>query len=287
MSSVYGPFRYSPVTAREPYRMKNGAKVAVCVFPNIEFFPLNMVIPRAGASGKIPDVPGWGMRDYGNRIGVFRLIELLNRYGIRGTVALNSDICTHHPQIVEACLAHKWELMGHNETNVTRLNEVPESEEDGIIVRTIEAIERATGERPKGWLGAGLQETWRTLPLLHKAGIEYVADWCNDDQPYNMSIGDGEKLACIPYSFELNDKMAYEAYTCTPDEFAGMLRRQFDVLYREGETQARVLPIALHPYLSGAAHRIDALDRALEYMCGHEKVWLATGSEIATFARDL
>jgi peptidoglycan/xylan/chitin deacetylase (PgdA/CDA1 family) len=257
------------------------------VYPNIEFFPLNAVIPRAGASGKIPDVPGWGTRDYGNRIGVFRLIELLNRHGIRGTVALNSDICVHHPQIIEACLAHGWEIMGHNETNVTRLNDVPESEEEGLINRTIDAIEKATGARPKGWLGAGLQETWHTLQLLQQAGIEYVADWCNDDQPYFMHLNGSAKLACVPYSFEINDKMIYEVFTHTSDEFGDILRRQFDALYREGETQARVLPIALHPYLSGAAHRIDALDRALGYICGHDNVWLATGAEIATNARDL
>lgn len=227
------------------------------------------------------------MRDYGNRVGVFRLIELLARFGIRGTAALNSHVCLHHPQIVEACLESNWELMGHNETNVTRLNDVAAADEEGIIRRTIETIEKTSGIRVKGWLGAGLQETWATPALLSKAGIRYVADWCNDDQPFTMDVGGGFSLACVPYSFEINDKLAYEISGQTPDEFASMIRRQFDVLYREGETQARVLPIALHPYLSGAAHRIDALARVLEYISGHEAVWLATGNEIAAYARDL
>lgn len=287
MNAPYGPFKYSPVTQRPPFRFKNGAKVAVWVIPNIEFFPLNAVIPRGGSSGKVPDVPGWGMRDYGNRIGVFRLLDLMSRYGIRGTVALNSDICHQHPQIIEACLAHKWDFMGHNETNVTRLNDVAAAEEEGIIRRTIDTIEKATGAKLKGWMGAGLQETWQTLDYLHKADIEYVADWCNDDQPFRMDLGGGRTLACVPYSFDINDKLVYEIITQPPEEFGAMIRRQFDVLYREGETQARVLPIALHPYLSGAAHRIPALESAFEYICRHDHVWLATGSEIAAFARDL
>lgn len=286
MPAEYGPFPFSPISRRPAYRFPNKAKIAVWVIPNLEFFALSGNVPPVAGKGMTPDVPSWGIRDYGNRIGVFRIMEVMDRHGLRGTAALNSAICTHHPAIIEECLARKWEFMGHNETNTVRLNEVPANEEGELIRRTVAAIKTATGAAPKGWLGAGLQETWNTLGHLADNGIEYVADWCNDDQPYLMRVPAG-RMACVPYSFETNDKTAYETQHLTPDEFGALIQRQFDVLYREGETQARVLPIALHPYISGVPHRIDMLDRVLNYICSHDDVWLPTGSELAAVAREL
>lgn len=284
---AYGPFRYSPIVRRPPYAFPNGARVAVLLIPNVEFFPLGDRIPPAG--GAAPDVPNWSIRDYGNRIGIFRLMEVMDRYQARGTVALNSAVCDFHPEIIQECCRRHWEFMGHNETNTKRLNDpsLTPGEDAAIIKRTVERIARATGRAPTGWLGAGLQENWNTLPQLVDAGIDYVADWCNDDQPYRMSLPDGRAIASVPYSYELNDKVACEINGMTVDAFAAMIRRQFDVLWREGETQARVMPIALHPYITGVAHRIGALDSALNHICRHDGVWLATGAELAAVARDL
>lgn len=278
----YGPYQYSPIVRRKPWRWPNGARVALWVIPNIEFFALDEMIPAsAGGGGKVPDVPGWSVRDYGNRIGVFRIMEVLDRYGIRGTVALNSDLCDHHIEIIEEGMARDWEWMGHNESNTRRLNEMQPEEEAGTIKRTVRRIERATGQHPKGWLGSGLQETWATLEYLADNKIEYVADWNFDDQPMEITLEWGRKMMSVPYSLELNDKPAFEKHHMTPEEFDAMIRRQFDTLWREGETQARVMAIALHPYLIGMPHRIGALDKALEYVCKHDEVWLATGAEIA------
>jgi peptidoglycan/xylan/chitin deacetylase (PgdA/CDA1 family) len=285
--AAYGPFPYQPITRRPHFRFPNGARVAVWVVPNIEFFALTDMIPvSAGGGGKVPDIPGWSVRDYGNRIGVFRIMEVMQRYGMRGTVALNSELCKWHPEIIEECKKLDWEFMGHNETNTHRLNEVPPGEDAAIIRRTVETITRSTGEAPRGWLGSGLQETWNTLEQLTDNGIQYVADWVNDDQPYPMTLEDGRTIMSVPYTTQLNDKPAYEKFHRTAEEFETMIRRQFDVLWREGETQARVLCIALHPYITGVPHRIGALNGALEYMCRHEDVWLATGSEIAAAGRD-
>jgi len=223
----------------------------------------------------------WSERDYGNRIGVWRLMEVLDRYGIRGTVALNANLCAAHPIIIEEGNKRKWEWMGHNESNTRRLNEAPPGEEPLIIKRTFETIARATGAPVKGWLSSGLQETWDTLDLLAAQGGLYVCDWCNDDQPYLMQLDGGRRLVSVPYAQTTNDKPAYERLTVTPDEFKAMICRTFDVLYREGEQSGRVMAIALHPYISGVPHRIGALDAALEYICRHAGVWRATGSEIA------
>ena len=281
----YGPFPYSPIIRRPRLEWPDGERVALWVIPNIEFFSLEESIP-AGSGGtgtKPPDVPLWATRDYGNRVGVFRLMEVLDRYGIRGTVALNSSVCAQHPVIIEEGQARKWEWMGHNETNTRRLNEVSPEEESRIIHDSFATIEQATGTRPAGWLGSGLQETWGTLDLLAAEGCEYVCDWTNDDQPYIMTLESGRHLVSVPYSYEINDKPAFERQLRTAAEFEEMIRRQFDVLYREGADSGRVMAIALHPYLSGLPHRIGALDVALAYICRHEGVWRATGSEIARY----
>jgi peptidoglycan/xylan/chitin deacetylase (PgdA/CDA1 family) len=285
--SPYGPFPYSPITDRPRLRWPGDAQVALWVIPNIEFFSLMEKVP-AGSGGPgtpVPDIPSWSARDYGNRVGVFRLMQVLNRYGVRGTVALNSDLCAHHPEIIAEGQKLGWEWIGHCESNTRRLNEAPPGEEKGIIQRTLATIAKASGARPVGWLGSGLQETWDTLDLLAAEGCEYVCDWTNDDQPYEMSLDGGRRLVSVPYSHEINDKPVFERAHRTADEFREMICRQFDVLYREGAESGRVMAIALHPYLTGVPHRIDAFDAALAYICGHSRVWKATGSEIARHYR--
>ena len=285
--SRYGPFPYSPIIHRPPLKWPNGAHVALWVIPNIEFFALDeKVPPGSGGTGvPVPDVPTWSSRDYGNRVGVFRLMEVLDRHGIRATVALNSEVCAHHPQIIEHGRRRGWEWMGHCESNTRRLNEAPPGEEKGIIHRTLATIEKACGARPVGWLGSGLQETWDTLDVLAAEGCEYVCDWTNDDQPYVMSLDGGARMISVPYSHEINDKPAFERAHRTAEEFRDMICRQFDVLYREGAQSGRVMAIALHPYLTGVPHRIDAFDAALAYICRHPRVWKATECEIARHYR--
>ena len=283
----YGPFPYSPIIRRPRLSWPDGAHVALWVIPNIEFFSLQEKVPAAagGTGAPIPDVPSWSIRDYGNRVGVFRLMEVLERHGIRATVALNSDLCAQHPAIIEEGNKLRWEWMGHNETNTRRLNEVPPNEEAGIIHRALATIEKAAGKRPVGWLGSGLQETWNTVDLLAADGCEYVADWVHDDQPTLMTLDGGKRLVAMPYSQEINDKPVFERAHRTAAEFQEMICRQFDVLYREGAQSGRVMAIAIHPYLTGVPHRIDAFDAALGYISRHDRVWKATGAEIARHFR--
>src|SRR5882724_7908506 len=140
----YGPFPYSPIIRRPRLEWPEGARLALWVVPNIEFFSLE-TRPGGLGPGKIPDIPTWAIRDYGNRVGVFRLMDVLDRHGIRATVALNSELCVHHPEIIEEGKKRAWEWMGHNESNTRRLNEAPPGEEAGIIKRALATIEKATG----------------------------------------------------------------------------------------------------------------------------------------------
>ena len=280
----YGPFQYVPINRRPKITWPNGARLALWVAPNIEYFALDEPLPndahqRPGESARTPMVREWGQRDYGNRVGVFRIMEVLARHGIRATVSLNSNVCDAFPEIIEDCLKLDWDFMGHCQGNMHRLTEVPPEEEQKYIHDTLARIEAATGQRPAGWLGAGLAETWNTLDYLVEEGCLYVSDWVNDDQPYMMDIN-GKPLVYLPYSYETNDSPALSFRRQTPDSFERMLRDQFDVLYREGERSGRVMAICLHPFIIGQPHRIGALDRALDYICGHDGVWKATGREI-------
>ena len=281
----YGPFEYVPIHRRPKLQWPGGARVALWVNPNIEFFGLDDVMPGTvnervpREHARVPNVRNWSLRDYGNRVGVWRIMETLTRYGIRASAALNSELCIHHPEIIEEASRLGWELMGHGQTNALRLNEMRPEQEREAIFEALDRIEAACGTRPVGWLGPGLAETWNTLEYLSQAGIRYVCDWANDDQPYTMQIG-SPPMVSLPYSVQTNDVPAYFDMKASVPEFERTLKAQFDTLYREGADSGRVMAIAVHPFLTGQPHRIGALDSALEYICSHEHVWLATGREI-------
>lgn len=274
----YGPYPYEPIIDRPKMTWPGGARIAFWVVPNIEFFALDERM--AGGPGKIPDVSAWGKRDYGNRVGVFRMMEVMARHDVRGTVALNSEICDEHPRIVEECQKLGWELMGHCESNTRRLNDAGSDEEAARIIRaSLTRIEAATGTRPRGWLGAGRQETWNTLDILADEGCDYVVDWDSDDLPIAMDIA-GKTMVSMPYGAGVSDLQAFNLHHHTADDFETMIKSAFDVLYRESEHSGRVAAISLHPYLIGTPHNIGALDRALAHIRSHDDVWCATGSEI-------
>jgi peptidoglycan/xylan/chitin deacetylase (PgdA/CDA1 family) len=283
--SKYGPFKYRPIRDRPKFALPGGARVALWINPNVEFFALDDVMPGtnnervAREHAPIPNVRNWSLRDYGNRVGVWRLMETMTRHGMRGTAALNSEVCNHHPEVIGEMVRLGWELMGHNETNALRLTEMKPEAERTSIMNALDTIEKASGQRPKGWLGAGLAETWHTLGHLSEGGVRYVCDWVNDDQPYTMDVGK-PRMVSLPYTVQINDVPAYFDFKQSVPEFEEMIKRQFDTLYREGAGSGRVMAIAVHPFVTGQAHRIQALDNALKYICGHEGVWKATGWEI-------
>jgi peptidoglycan/xylan/chitin deacetylase (PgdA/CDA1 family) len=280
---IYGPYPYIPISERKPFTWPNGAKLALWVIPNIEFFHLDDPMPGVNnervAHAQIPNVRNWALRDYGNRVGVWRFFDVLARHGIRATAALNSDICDYHPQIVARAVELGWDFMGHCQTNAKRLNEIPPEREREAIHATLTRIEKATGRKVAGWLGAGLAETWNTLDYLVDEGVQYVADWTCDDLPFRMTIGN-RTLFSIPYSLQVNDTTQFFNQKATFEDFEKLTRAQFDCLYAEAGDVPRVMAIAIHPFVSGVPHWIGALDRALAHICAHEGVWRATGSEI-------
>ena len=261
-------FPYRAIQDAPKIAWPNGARVAVWVIPNVEHFHLEIGNPA-------PDVRNHSRRDYGNRVGLWRLMDVLNKHKIRGTVALNAEIGLYYPRIMQAMIDLDWELMGHGLTNSKFMSGLSNEAERKLIGDTRKVIED-WGQKMRGWLGPGLTETFDTPDLLKEAGVEYLADWVNDDLPYRFNNG----LYSIPYSIELNDMPLFNMPSISIEDFKRRIVDSFDVLYAEGATNGRVLGVALHPFLIGAAHRIKYLDEALAYIAGHEGVWFATGDEI-------
>lgn len=273
---------FVPIPQRPKLSWPDKARLAVWVVPNIEYWHEESL-----AGGTItttpketPDIPNYSWRDYGARVGIWRMMRILDELDIKGTVALNSDVCANYPQVVEACASLGWEFMGHGRTNSTSMNALPEREERAIVPDVLETIERATGTRPVGWLGPGLAESPHTLDILAENGVKYVADWVNDEQPYPLRSTHGIDVVAMPYSIEINDIGVFMRRNFTGPDYERMLRDQFDVLYEETAETGKVMCVALHPYITGVPFRSRYLEAALAYMREKKRVWFATGSEI-------
>lgn len=280
----HGRFPYSAIVDRPPLRWPNGARVAVWVIPNIEHFLFDRpATPITHATLQlVPDVLNYSWRDYGVRVGVWRMMDVMERHGFKGTVALNADVCRHYPRIIEAGRALSWEWMGHGTTNSILINSQGEDDERALITEVVDTIAKHTGARPRGWLSPALSESHRTLDLLAAAGIEYVGNWVNDEQPYPMRVASGTMIA-MPYSVEINDIPALLDLKRSPEDFGRMICDQFDVLYEDGAATGRVMSICLHPFLIGHPHRSKYFDQALAHIRSRQEVWLATGGEIVDY----
>ncbi len=278
-----GLYDYLPYDETRPKIIwPNGARVAFWVAPNIEFYELEPAKnPTRGAWAKPhPDVVGYSYRDYGNRAGFWRMLESFDRCGIRGSVSLNVAMCEHHPEIIAACAQRGWEFYSHGTYNTRYMFNMTEAQEREVIQDSIDTIKKHTGQRLDGWLAPALTYTERTLDLVADMGLSYVCDLFHDDQPSPVKTRTGT-LASIPYSLEMNDTIAYNVNLVSPRAYGEIIKRQFDRLYAEGAESGTVMCIPLHPYLVGWPYRIRAFEEALRYITGHDKVWLATGREIA------
>lgn len=204
---------------------------------------------------------------------------MMRRYGFRGTVALNADVCIHYPRIIQAGNELGWEWMGHGTSNSMLINRQTEDEERALIRNVVDTIRNSTGKSPRGWLSPALSESHRTLDLLAECGIQYVCNWVNDEQPYPMRVKTGSMIS-IPYSVEINDIPAFLDLKQSAETFGRMICDQFDVLYEDGAENGRVMAICVHPFLIGHPYRSKYFAQALAHITARQNVWLATGSEI-------
>jgi allantoinase len=279
-------YPYSAIVDRKPLRWPNGARVAVWVIPNIEHFLFDRPSTSVTAvtTSLVPDVLNYSWRDYGVRVGIWRMMDVMGKHGVKGTVALNSDVCRHYPRIIEAGKQLGWEWMGHGSNNSTLINRQSEEEEKQLIKNVVDTIKTSAGQQPRGWLSPALSESHRTLDILAENGIQYVGNWVNDEQPYPMRVKSGSIIS-MPYSIELNDIPVFLDQGQAPETFGKMISDQFDVLYEDGAKTGRVMSICLHPFLIGHPHRSKYFDQALAHIRARQEVWITTGGEINDWYR--
>jgi allantoinase len=273
-------YDYSPITEREPIRWPGGARVASYVGLNVEHFLVDQPSTslNQATSALVPDPLNYGWRDYGPRVGIWRLMQIFDRHHIRPSVLLNSDVAARYPQIIQAGRERDWAWLAHGRNNSTLQTGMNADSERAYLTEVIQTIEHATGTRPHGWLGPGLTETFQTPRLLAGLGLSYVLDWTSDDQPYRLNV---PGMLSVPYSVELNDLGIFTMQGLTGPQFVQTVTDQLDQLYTDSASSGRVMALALHPFVTGQPFRAKYLDQALEHVASHPGVWLATSDEIA------
>lgn len=272
-------FTYSPITERAPLRWPNEARVAFYLGLNVEHYQIDQPSTSifGGTAGLVPDALNYGWRDYGPRVGIWRLIESLDRHGVPASVLLNSEVCRRYPQIMDAGQQRGWAWLAHGRDNCTFEAGMTRDEEFAYLSEVVGTIEAATGRRPRGWLGPALTETFETPALLAELGLSYTLDWTNDDQPYELSV---PGMYSMPYSIEMNDVTLFVSKSYTGPQFLEAVRDQLDQLYADSAESGRVMALCVHPFSVNQPFRHKYLDQALEYITGHDGVWVTTTDEI-------
>jgi len=283
MKSDPGLYDYWPYVNRPKIRWPGDKKLAFWVAPNIEFYELD---PPPNPARKTwprpyPDITPYSYRDYGNRVGHWRLMEVMDDYGVRGSISLSVAMCQHHPEIVAACVERKWEFFSHGIYNTRYTYGMDEAQERAIIEDGIKTVRDATGQRIRGYLAPALTHTERTMDLLAELDFYYTCDLFQDDQPQPVHVKKG-RLISMPYSLEVNDHYAYNVYGQSPRQYTDILKRHFDTLLEEGERSGTVMCVPLHAYLVGRPHRIEPFREVLDYVNRNkDDVWVTTAVEIA------
>jgi len=281
-------YAYSPIDRRPPLDWPERKRIAVWVMLHIEHWELDPPKtahrdPRfVGEYGTYyPDYRTWSQREYGNRVGIFRVLEVLDRHGVRPTVAINSEAVRRYPNLVEACRKRGSEFVAHG-SHATRMlsSRMSEAEERAYIGEALGTLQHATGTRPRGWAGQDYGESARTPKLLAEAGLDYVADWPNDDQPYAMTVG--RPFVSIPTQPEWDDVQLLWLRRIATARYPQIVGEAFETLREEG---GRVFCVSLHPWLFGMAHRIRYLDEALRRITAGRDSWHCTAGEIADWFR--
>src|SRR6266536_1817964 len=230
-------FDYSPIVGRTPWKLPKGARLAVWTIVNVEEWDIEkpmarQYLPAPQGVATIPDVPNWAWHDYGMRVGFWRLLEALTKRKLRATASINASVCQSYRPVAQAMLDAGWEFLGHGvKQGAMHIQPDPRA----TIRDSIRLLKAFTGKSPKGWMGPGLTETWETLDLLKEEGIEYVTDWVNDDQPYEMRTSSGT-LVSVPYTLELNDIPMMVIQHQASGDWLRRAKDQFDRLYAGGRT---------------------------------------------------
>ena len=278
-----GLFDYWPYDSRPKIEWPGGARVALWIAPNIEFYEY---APPANPQRKpwprpLPDIQGYGTRDYGNRVGHQRMMRVMDQYGLRGSVSLSTAMLKHHPEVIQMAAERNWEFFSHGIYNTRYTYGMDEAQEREMIEESMDLIKQHTGQDCHGYLAPALSHSGSTIDLFAEAGGQYTCDLFHDDQPTPVKTRSGKRFVSVPYSLELNDTITYVVNKIEPRRYGQMIKDAFDRLYAEGERSGTVMCVPLHAYQVSHPHRLRAFEEAMDYICSHDGVWKATGREIA------
>ena len=285
---AHSRYDYVPIHKRPQYEWPEGARLAVSLCSNIEYFAF-----AAGLGVDVSGIPApqthrnYAWRDYGNRVGLWYYLDLLDEFGLPGAHNVNSAVLEACPDIVERLRGRGDEFVGHGRTNAEHQDALWEEDEARLIVECTEVVTRLSGRRPEGWLGPGLAESRATPDLLKEAGYRYVMDWAMDDQPIWMGTRAGPILS-VPYPAALNDLPALVNRRHTGRQFAEMIIDQFDEMLEQSRKYPLVFTVAVHPFIIGQPFRLRPFRDAIRHVMRHrDALWITTPGEIARYCEGL
>ena len=284
----HGRFHYQAIKGRPDYAWPNGARLAVYLGFNLEHFAFGEGLgANIGPAHPHPDVLNYSWREYGNRVGAWRCLELFDSLGLPAATLLNTALYDHCPELVAACVARGDELVGHGHSNSVRQADLNEADEAALLAACRDRMQAQSGVQPAGWLSPWISESHATPDLLAEAGYRYTLNWAHDDQPVPMRTRGGATLWSIPYPQELNDIPMIIARQMDAKDFAQMVIDNTDEMLAQSRAQPLVMGLALHPYIVGQPYRLRHLRRALEHLARLRdagQVWFTTPGAICEHA---
>lgn len=276
-------YAWSNLHERRPVVWPNGKGVAVWVCIDLEWFPITPEDKPFRAPGHMqtayPDYRHYTSREYGTRVGFYRLLDALAKANVVASVAVNGAIAERYPQIIVDIVAAGHEIIAHStDMNGTIATGLDEADERALIQRSLDVLEKVSGQRPRGWLSIARSQSWNTVRLLKKAGLDYCCDWVNDELPWRFNNG----LINLPLNHELSDRQIVTVQQHSAESYAQQMTDAYDWLSREAKQSGggRLLPLNVTPYILGLPYRIEAFERLIADLAARPDAWFARGDQI-------
>ena len=286
-------YDFIPYPKRQPLRWPDGKRLAIILTTNLEYwdpvrdtdepyYPGGPSIVGGNLAGNVYDNPNYTWREYGQRIGVWRIFDVLDAEGVPSSCTMNGKMATERRPVIEAALERGWEIVPHNYVQTELLTDhmFDEDAEREVIRRTLDIYEQVCGKKAKGWLSSSLRTTLNTVDILAEEGLIFTTDLLNDDQPYLVQTRSGKPMVSVSYTSEVND-FSFLRQGLVAEGGLQMFQEQFDWLYEESVSSGRFMNIGLHPHVIGQPYRIRALRDFIRYAKSHDDIWWTTREEIA------
>jgi peptidoglycan/xylan/chitin deacetylase (PgdA/CDA1 family) len=268
--------------------LKSNDQLCLMVTIPMEFFPLSPTGKPFKAPGSMvthyPDFRHYSTRDYGNRVGIYRLLKVLEKYGVKANLAMNSEVAIRYPKLLKDILEGGHEIIAHGiNMDTLHYGGMDDNSERIQVEHCLSTLRTLAGQAIEGWLSPAYSESFNTPDIVAEFGCKYICDWSNDDMPYEMKVDSGTLLA-LPLSQEISDRQIIINYHQSEDSFCEQVKDQFDTLYEEADMYGnRILSLTLTPYISGLPFRISTINEILKYIFDHKNVVNCTGSQIMNY----